>query len=175
MKNLAFITVIILFCISCRKDEFDPNNPDVALFVQQIKNGTYNCYKKGENGENLWLLMPKFSKNHIQSLIDFSKDTSHITKFPFNPVSSRTPFPYGRGYCVLGECLLWTVEGIRNSTTYGSLDPYLIDTTKNNPAEGISGKEILIVRDLYQYWWSNFKDKNWKDTNPLEGKLYRWF
>jgi len=23
---------------------------------------------------------------------------------PFNPISSRTPFPFGRDYCILGEC-----------------------------------------------------------------------
>ena len=67
--------------------------------------------------------MPNFTERHIQSLIDFSKDTSHIATYPFNPISSRTSFPYGRNHCILGECLLWTVEGIKNGYGYGSLDP----------------------------------------------------
>lgn len=175
MKHLTIITFLILFCIGCEKDEFDPDNPNVAEFVQQIKNGTYNCYEKDENGRKLWPVMPKFTKDHIRSLITFAKDTSHIAIFPTNPVSSRTPFPEGREYYILGECLLWTVEGIRNGHGYGSLDPYLIDAAKENPSRGINGKELLIARDLYLDWWSNFKDKNWQETNPLEGKSYRWF
>ena len=177
MKNLLFITILTLFCISCEKDEFNIDNPDVKKFVQQIKNGTYSCYEKGENGENLWLLMPKFREKHIQSLIDFSKDTSHITNFPFNPISSRTPFPFGREYCILGECLLWTVEGIRNGSGYGSLDPYLIDTaiTESERFKGLKSNEILIVRDVYKDWWNNFKNKDWENKNPLEETSYRWF
>lgn len=177
MKKLLFIAFLTLFCISCEKDEFDINNPDVQKFVQQIKKGTYNCYEKGENGENLWLIMPKFTNNHIQSLIDFSNDTSHIASFPLNPISSRTPFPYGRDYLILGECLLWTVEGIRNGYGYGSLDPYLIDTTldESDKFKGLKGDEILIVRDIYKDWWYRFKNEDWKTINPLENSSYVWF
>jgi len=177
MKKLVTIAFLTLLCIGCGKDEFDPNNPDVRKFVQQIKNGTYNCYEKGENGENLWLQMPKFTESHIQSLIDFAKDTAHITSFPFNPVSSRTPFPVGREYCILGECLLWTVEGIRNNYGYGSLDPYLIDTAviESERFKGLKGTEILIIRDLYKDWWNSYKDKGWKNRNPLENTSYVWF
>jgi hypothetical protein len=175
MKNLTFVAILILFCFGCKKDEFDPNNPNVATFVRQIKNGTYDSYKKNDNGEKLWPIMPKFTKDHIQELITLSKDTSHVEIFPTNPISSRTPKPEGRQYFILGECLLWTVEGIRNGTGFGSLDPYLIDTTLDYPYKGVSGKEILIVRDLYQDWWTSYKNQNWKDKNPLEGKPYRWF
>ena len=177
MKNLLFISVLILFCFCCEKDKFDPDDPDLVTFVQQIKNGTYNCYEKGENGENLWLRMPEFNQNHIQSLIYFSKDTSHINNYPFNPVSSRTPFPVGRDYCILGECLLWTVEGIRNDYGYGSLDPYLVDTalTESERYKGLKGTDILVIRDIYDNWWNNFKDNDWKDINPLENTSYVWF
>ena len=41
MKKMLFISVLTLFFMSCEKDEFDLNNPDVQEFVQQIKNGTY--------------------------------------------------------------------------------------------------------------------------------------
>jgi hypothetical protein len=177
MRKLSFITILILLCIGCEKDKFDIDNPDVEIFVKQLKNGTYNCYEKGENGENLWLLMPKFTRSHIQSLIDFSKDTSHITNFPINPISSRRPFPEGREYFILSECLLWTVEGIRNGYGYGSLDPFLIDTTmaENERFKGLKSNEILIVRDIYKNWWNNYKDNDWKDINPLGETSYRWF
>ena len=173
MKNLTYIAILILFCFGCKKDVFDPNNPNVALFVQQIKSGTYDCYQQDENGEKLWIVMPKFTKDHIQSLLDFSKDTSHIMIFPTNPISSGTPFPYDRQYIILGECLLWTVEGIRNSSGFGSLNPILIETT-DDQFKSLNGIEILIVRDLYQDWWTNYKNQNWKEKNPLERKPYLW-
>jgi len=175
MNKLLLLIILTLFCLSCEKDEFDPNNPDVEKFVQQLKNGTYDCYEKGENGENLWPLMPKFTKNHIQSLIEFSKDTSQLTNFPVNPISSRTPFPYDRQYFILGECLLWSIEGIRNGSGYGSLDPYLIDTLAIDKYSGLNGKTILKVRDYYENWWLEYKDNDWKNKNPLEGTSYLWF
>jgi hypothetical protein len=175
MKRITLIALLIFPILSCEKDKFDLNNPNVEQFVQQLKKGTYIQYEKGENGENLWLLMPKFTKNHIQSLIDFSKDTSHINNFPINPISSRTPFPNDRDYFILGECLLWTVEGIRNGSGFGSLDPYLIDTTLIEKFKGLKGSGILIVRDSFQVWWSNSKDSDWKEKNPLDGTPYRWF
>jgi hypothetical protein len=179
MKKIAvlIISACLFLIIGCKKDDFDLNDPDVEIFVNQLKSGKYDKYEKGNNDENLWLLMPNFSQNHIQSLINFSNDTSHIMAFPVNPLSSRRPFPGGREYFILGECLLWTVEGIRNGSGYGSLDPFLIDTTKNESEryKGLNGNEILIVRDFYKEWWINFKDKDWENKNPLEGSSYRWF
>jgi hypothetical protein len=175
MKRITLLTLIFFSILSCEKDKFDINNPNVEQFVQQLKNGTYIQYENGENGENLWLLMPIFTKNHIQSLIDFSKDTSHINNFPINPISSRTPFPTDRNYFILGECLLWTVEGIRNGNGFGSLDPYLIDITSGEDHKGLKGSGILIVRDLFQVWWDNFRDNDWTGKNPLDGTPYRWF
>jgi hypothetical protein len=175
MKKLLFLIILTLFCFSCEKNEFDPNNPDAEKFVQQLKSGTYDCYEKGENGEILWLMMPKFTKDQVQILIDFSKDTSHIDNFPVNPISSRTPYPIDRDYFILGECLLWAVEGIRNGNGFGSLDPYLIDTTLIDKFKGLKGSEILIVSDSFKFWWSNSKDSDWKEKNPLDGTPYRWF
>lgn len=176
MKNLIII-VLTLFFISCEKDNFDIENPDVDKFVHQIKTGTYSQYEKGENGQNLWLLLPNFTEKHLPSLIGHSKDTTHIKAYPFNPFSSPTPFPNGRNYCILGECLLWTVEGIRNGFGYGSLDHYLVDTSliESIRYNGLKGTEILVVRDLYNDWRINFGDKDWKTKNPLENTSYRWF
>lgn len=175
-ENLFIISMMAIFCSGCSKD-FNLQNPDVKSFVNQIKKGTYNCYEKGEDGGDLWLLMPKFTGDHIKTLLDYAKDTVHIYDFPVNPISSRRPFPEGRDYFILGECLLWTVEGIRNGYGFGSLDPFLIDTAKpiNERYKGLKGTEILIVRDGYSDWWYNFKNSNWQDTNPLEQTSYRWF
>ena len=162
--------------ISCKK-ESDVCYPDVEKFVQQLKNGTYDNYKLDEKGEKLWLVMPSFTGVHIQSFIDYEMDTSRIIAFPANPVSSRSPFPPGRDYFILSESLLWTVEGIRNGKSYGSLDPYLIDNALTNEEryKGLTSVEILAVRDLYQKWWTTFKNGDWKNVNPLVGTFFQWF
>jgi hypothetical protein len=172
MKKLCLLLMIIAFFTDFQKQTFGLNNPDVGKFVQQIKDGTYNNYKKGEKGENLWLLMPKFTKVHIQSLIDLAQDTTSIKNFPLNPISSGTPFSYDRQYIILGECLLWIVEGIRKSREYGSLNPVLRDTTNN---KGLKGFEVLKVRDAYQIWWRTYANSDWQQQNPLKNTPYRWF
>jgi hypothetical protein len=91
MRKLFLLTILTILCIGCEKDEWDLNNPEVEKFVQQLKNETYDYYEKGENGEDLWLIMPNFVKHHIQSLIDFSIDTSHINDFPVNPTLIENP------------------------------------------------------------------------------------
>ena len=103
VRKLVLLSIFTILCSSCEKGEFDPNYPNVEEFVQHLKSGTYDFYEKGENGKNLWLLMPKFSKHHIPSLIDFSKDTSHIKDFPINPLASHSPYPNDRQYYILGE------------------------------------------------------------------------
>ena len=174
MKKIKLMIVLTLLCLSCEKTEFDINNPNVERFVSEIKKGTYNYYEKAENGENLWLLMPKFTDDHIQALIDFSYDTTHIKKFPTNPFSSRMPFPYDRQYLILGECLLRIVEELR--TGVSALDPYLIDTSLVDKYErGLNGAGILKVSKLYKDWWIEYNDKYWKNKNPLQGTSFRWF
>jgi len=177
MKKIYFVIFLSILISGCTKDKFNLNNPDVGLFVRQLKNGTYNCWEKGDKGENLWLLMPAFNPGHISALLELAKDTSHISEFPINPVSSRRPFPEGREYFILSECLLWVVEGIRNGYGYGSLDPFIIDTAlnENERCRGISCKEILLVRDRYKEWWVEYKDGDWQFENPLEDTSYRWF
>ena len=174
MRKLILLSIYTIFAVSCETGEFDFDNPDVEEFVNQIKSGEYDYYEKGENGEDLWLLMPNFKDHHISSLLEFSEDTSHIELFPVNPISSLPPYPNDRQYHILGECLLWIIEGIRNGTGYGSLVPYLLDTNNMEYPKALNGEEILDVRKLYISWWSNFKDKNWKDNSPLEESSYKW-
>lgn len=177
MRKICFVIFLSFQIMGCTKDKFNLNKPDVDLFVRLLKNGTYDCWEKGEKGENLWLQMPAFSPGHISALLELAKDTSHISKFPINPMSSRRPFPEGREYFILGECLLWTVEGIRNGYGYGSLDPWLIDTAlaESGRFKGLKCNDILIVRDIYEEWWDNLEDTDWQFKDPLEGTSYRWF
>ena len=119
-KTICYISLIV-FLLSCSKNNTTPDSPSVQSFVQMLKSNTYNLYEKNEKGENLWLKMPQFSRTDIPMLIALAKDTTHIQNFPTNPISSRPPYPEGRSYFILGECLLWVANGI--ITKSGSLDP----------------------------------------------------
>ena len=63
MKKLVLFIGLIIFCCSCEKNNFDIDNPNVKIFVKQLKNGTYDKYAKNEKGENLWLIIVSFSIN----------------------------------------------------------------------------------------------------------------
>ena len=155
---------------------FDVDNPDVALFVSQLKSDTYSCYEKDEFGQNLWLLMPKFKATHIPALLEYAKDTTFINHFPLNPVSSRTPYPVGRNKFILGECLLWIIEGIRTNVTYPSLDPYMVNGPSKEMKTGLTKMEILEVRELYYNWWyGSTIPEWWLRTPPLNGTTYLWY
>jgi len=173
MKKWILLMGVIMLLTGCKKDDFDINNPNVEKFVQQLKNGTYNEYERNENGARLWLQMPRFRQEHIAALIELSKDTTHIQKFPTSPISSRSPLPEDRNYFILGECLLWTVDGIRGAS---SLDPYLIDTSKEQEErfKGITATEILMLSDRYRQWWNENKNGDWKTNSALTGTSYKW-
>lgn len=173
MKTLFSFIAIFILLSACKKSGFDIDNPDVDVFVQQLKAGTYSQYETNEKGERLWLKMPKFGEQHIARLIELSKDTTHINQFPTNPMSSRTPRPQGRNYFILGEGLLWIVAGINGR---GSLDPYLIDDSKEVPEKynGLTTTEILLVSEKYSQWWNSYKNADWKAQDPLAGTAYIW-
>ncbi len=174
--KIIIVAVFISSFFACEKSDFDIKNPDVEIFVKQLKNGTYNQYEKNEEGEELWLKMPEFKKQHIGKLIELAADTTHIINFPINPVSSRYPTPQGRDF-ILGECLLWIVDGIIKNVEFTSLDPYLINISlhEKNIYKGISCKEILEIQKLYKKWWKENKYKKEIKSYPLEGTNYKWF
>ncbi|MCP4760987.1 MAG: DUF4943 domain-containing protein [archaeon] len=169
---------LILFCMGCEKEDFNVNNPDVEQFVQQIKNGTYDNYEFGENGEKLWAIMPNFTKTHIPLLINFAEDTSLVcpcNHFPTNPISSIPPYRINENKeCIMiGEYLLWCIEGIIENKDFASLTPILINQSYS-AEKRLNGENILEVRKIYQEWWE--KNGQSEDTNelPLEETIYRW-
>jgi len=163
-KNYLFF-FFILMAFGCKKN-FDPANPDADQFVSMVKKGDFNPYE-----------LPKFNASHIDRLLELARDTSHINGFPGNPISSRSslPAPDGRRYMILSECLLWTVEGIRNGSGYGSLNPFLI--IPGETVTSLNGKEVLEFRKKYQDSWegSGKSLSQWSSENPLQNTAYRWY
>ena len=176
VKIVLFIAALFVFLPGCKKEQqMDMDNPNVEIFVKQLKNGTYKEFKKDKNGEQIWLGLPEFRQEHIASLIAFSSDTTHINDYPVNPILSLRPIPGGRSYFILGECLLSIVETIR-----GDVNPerFLVDASIedfNERYKGVTTTEILSISNQYKQWWNNYKDGDWKANDPLVGTSYKWY
>lgn len=165
MKKLYLCFLLILLSLGCKKS-FDPANPDADQFLSLVKKGNHDPYQ-----------LPRFNASHIDRLLELAKDTSHIAGYPGNPISSKSslPAPDGRRYLILSECLLWTVEGIRNGSGYGSLNPLLI--VPGEIPTSLQAKEVLEVREKYQKSWESTGKSitQWSSVNPLQSTIYRWF
>jgi len=179
MKQIILILSTIVICYGCT-DNFDVENPNVKQFVLQLKNGTYNKYYLGENGQKLWTLFPKFILKDIPLLIELAKDTTLVSPcghFPINSISSIPPYRTdvnGRiKGIMLGEYLLWSVEAIINNGKFPSLIPSLRQES-NSQYRGLTGKEILVVREKYLNWWNEYGRNGNLSVLPLYGTGYWW-
>ena len=107
MKRTWIIwTALLAFIFAgmgCSDDTLDYNNPDVRVFVRQLKSGTYNT--KNANGI---VEVPLFTSKHIPQLLKYTEDMTEIPSFPLPSISSH----FG-GKARLGECVLWIIEGVR--------------------------------------------------------------
>ncbi len=163
MKAKLFILSLSLgwfMGTSCHKDEFDLKRPDVDQFVSILRRGNYF--------EKAGYELPAFSTKHIERMLSHLKDTTIISEFPTNPLSSKYTNPK-----ILNECLMWTIDGIRFGSKYPSLEPCLIDTSTYSDLAGyarFSGKELIEISTLYINWYNEYK------INPTEtlkgGKLF---
>lgn len=176
-RTLIFLVVAISF-FGCNKDNFNPENPNAEIFARQLRDGSYDNYLIGENREKLWTIMPDFKNRDIPVLIELSKDTSLVCPcehFPTNPISSIPPYRIveGNTCIILGEFLLWCVEGIIKEKDFASLTPILVDLDRN-PGARLSGTEILYVRNIYQDWWDEYGEAGNIGKYPLEETQYRW-
>lgn len=175
MKKIfgLLVAVFVTFaCIGCSEDTLDYNNPDVKLFVKQLRAGTYNT--KNANGV---VEVPLFTSKHIPQLLMYSEDMTEIPSFPLPSISSH----FG-GKARLGECMLWVVENIRLGQT-PSLGCKLVRSDADN-YEGIyflSNEDVLEAATLYRRWWEKVESlpvetaEMYWTCDPLEESGYRWW
>ena len=95
---------LIVSFTGCTSEEMDYNNPDVALFVKQLKSGTYKM--KNEKGV---VEVPHFTEEDIPELLKYAEDLTIIPSFP-------SVYNMNNGKIRLGECMLWVIESIRQGT-----------------------------------------------------------
>ncbi len=180
MKQTVLIILTVFLCFGC-SDNFDLEKPDANQFVLQLKKGTYNEYHLGEKGEKLWTLFPKFSMKDIPLLLKLASDTTIVNPhghFPSNPISSIPAFRTdengnGKGI-ILAEYLLWSVETIINNGNYPSMIPLLRQGKEPQWSVGLSGKEVLAVREKYLNWWNDYGKNGNISVSPLSGTDYWW-
>ena len=80
MKKTLVMLLAICLIVSftgCGSEEMDYNNPDVALFVKQLKSGTYKM--KNEKGV---VEVPHFTEEDIPELLKYAEDLTIIPSFP---------------------------------------------------------------------------------------------
>lgn len=171
MKKIL-LPILLLIFFSCEDESFNPENPSVGKFVQMLEDGEYKPPYTDP--------LPQFKSYDISSLLQHSKDLREIPAFPVNPISSYIPVPYK-----LGECLLWTIEAIRQSSptaeqlNFPSLAPVLIleEAPEGEGDRRLNDAELLKVHQLYVDWWEKKADKSFQELqkiDPLAGSGYRW-
>lgn len=168
----AVLSVLIFAIISCSEDELDYHNPDVRVFIKQLKSGTYNT--KNANGI---VEVPLFTSKHIPQLLRYTEDMTEIPSFPLPSISSQ----FG-GKARLGECVLWIIEAIRLGY-YPSLGCKLLHRDAES-YEGIyflTNEEVLDAAARYRRWWETVENSEtrlfvdpWM-IDPLADSNYRWW
>lgn len=176
MKRIWIIWAVLLVFASvatgCSDEVMDYHNPDVKVFVKQLKSGTYNT--KNANGI---VEVPLFTSKHIPQLLRYTEDMTEIPSFPLSSISSH----FG-GKARLGECMLWIIEGIRLGYS-----PSLGCKLLHRNADGYEGiyfltnEEVLKAAVLYRLWWETVESPDQHSfinlwiVDPLATSDYRWW
>ncbi|MDR3118479.1 MAG: DUF4943 domain-containing protein [Mediterranea sp.] len=166
------VVLSVLVSIGCGDDTLDYYNPDVRVFVKQLKSGTYNT----KNAAGI-VEVPLFTSKHIPQLLKYADDMTEIPSFPLPSI-----FSHFGGKARLGECMLWIIEGVRLGH-YPSLGCKLLYSNAES-YEGIyflTGKEVLEAAALYRLWWEKVESADMSlsvdpwSVDPLRDSGYRWW
>ena len=102
---LALLFCLSLSFVSCTEETLDYNNPDVDLFVKQLKGGKYSV----ESPEGL-NTVPRFTVDDIEGLLKYAEDLTVIPSFPLAPVSYSAGGKLRLGECIWDRMLRWAVR-----------------------------------------------------------------
>lgn len=175
MKKTIFVVLsvaLLLAYLSCKGSGSGTSNPEVRLFVEHLRSGTFHELEADGTAA-----MPKFSTDDIGELLEYADDISEIPSFPLTSVSYSAG-----GKPRLGECILWTVETLRLGhkasmgckLVYKHADDY----------EGIyflTDDEVREVVARYRRWWKAQRSPmsilavEGAGIDPLTGSKYMWW
>ena len=161
---------LIVSFTGCTSEEMDYNNPDVALFVKQLKSGTYKM--KNEKGV---VEVPHFTEEDIPELLKYTEDLTIIPSFP-------SVYNMNNGKIRLGECMLWVIESIRQGTPPSLGCKMVLANAENYEAiYFLTYEEVLVAASCYRSWWEErqYPKTRWTIDpcydEPLCGSGYRWW
>jgi Domain of unknown function (DUF4943) len=163
--SIKLIALTLVFgLIGCEKQK---DKIDVETYINQLKSGSYESFE-----------LPAFESYQIPVLLEYANDTTIITNFPRNGISSLWA-----PECTLGMYVLWTVESIR---AVEIKTEHLIGRfPSQNPILALrNSTEIKLVTDklsqieaakaYHDWWYTNI----WQDVtltiDPLENTKYKW-
>ncbi len=162
--------IAFILMSSCTEEILDYNNPDVDLFVKQLKEGEY----KTRNDQDI-ILIPQFNQGDIPKLLEYADDMTVIPSFPIG-------YNAMNGKLRLGECLLWIVESVRLG-----MAPSMGSKMVRANAPGyealyfLTDEEVLEAVAYYRNWLENISYPRTFWTidpcfnEPLCGSGYRWW
>jgi hypothetical protein len=161
---LSSITLIVMLAFSgCQKLS---ENSEVEDYIDQLINGQVESYE-----------LPAFTSSDIPYLLRYRNETTLITDFPRNPISS-----FWQNECKLGMYVLWTIESIRAVETNSD---YLIGRfPSQNPVLALRDAPELhmvftdeshsVAAKAYLKWWNSFTIGDKMKIDPLKDTRYRW-
>lgn len=158
--NAFLLTLLSISLLGCNESEIQGNNISADDFLKNVQN---------QNSQVHCNLLPVFDIADIGVLMEFANDFSEINCYPNNPISSKITQPK-----LLGECLLWTVEGIRQNVKFPSLEPQLINTETN---QRLSTLQLTMVYNIYSDWWRVYKNNpspELLNIDLLDSTSFRW-
>ena len=167
MRNRLFFGLLAILLASPGCEKSENVQEEVDRYVEELIQGKYNSSE-----------LPDYTTDHISPLLEFREDSTLITDFPRNPLSS-----FWMGECRLGIFVLWTIESIRVVENqregilyrFPSLNPVI---NISNP-DSIKTYEISIIHqtaaDAYYDWWNNDSSLTVKlEMDPLDSTGYSW-
>ena len=147
------VCLIVSFA-GCSSEEMDYNNPDVDLFVKQLKAGTYKM--KNDKGV---VEVPHFMEEDIPELLKYAEDLTIIPSFPSV-----------------------YIEYIRQGTPPSLGCKMVLANAENYEAiYFLTDEEVLDAAACYRSWWEErqYPKTRWTidpcHDEPLCGTGYRWW
>lgn len=129
--------------------------------------------------DNKLTIMPLLIWEDIPRLLEISNDTTILSIFPRNIISS-----YWQKECYLGVISLWFIESIRKVEltekyspvdVYPSLNPIITQKDGLNDKSDLEKMELASI--IYKDWWQTVKQLDKKEAckiNPFEDTSIGW-
>ncbi len=166
-KIVVLLSLFLLYIFSgCEKQE--TTNIEVDTYVELLEKGSYEASD-----------LPAFTTEDISALLEYRNDTSLITNFPHNPISS-----FWLDECRLGTFILWTIESVRaveiqsefligRFPSQNSILFYRDSTLSSIPFD----LNVLNVaaQAYFDWWYSDLPLADKMNIDPLEDTDFRWY